>query len=169
MVEITNVNISDAPAILEIYKPYIEKTAITFECTVPTFSEFTERVGEISASHPYIVAKENGKVLGYAYLSPLKSREAYRRSAETSIYISENSRGAGLGKMLYAELERRAKDCGITNLYACIAFTDSPDETLDNKSVGFHEKMGYTLAGKFHACGEKFGRLYDIVWMEKII
>lgn len=169
MIEITSVKLSDAPDILEIYRPYIEKTAITFECTVPTFSEFTERVGEISASHPYIVAKENGKVLGYAYLSPLKSREAYSRSAETSIYISENSRGAGLGKMLYAELERRAKDCGITNLYACIAFTDSPDETLDNKSVGFHEKMGYTLAGKFHACGEKFGRLYDIVWMEKII
>lgn len=169
MVEITNVNISDAPAILEIYKPYIEKTAITFECTVPTLAEFTERVGTISASRPYIAAKENGKILGYAYLSPLKSREAYRHSAETSIYIRENSRGAGLGKMLYAELERKAKDCGITNLYACIAFTDFPDETLDNKSVGFHEKMGYTTVGKFHACGEKFGRLYDIVWMEKII
>lgn len=169
MIEITSVKLSDAPDILEIYRPYIEKTAITFECTVPTLAEFTERVGTISASRPYIAAKENGKILGYAYLSPLKSREAYRHSAETSVYIRENSRGAGLGKMLYAELERKAKDCGITNLYACIAFTGFPDETLDNKSVGFHEKMGYTTVGKFHACGEKFGRLYDIVWMEKII
>lgn len=58
---------------------------------------------------------------------------------------------------------------GVRNAYACIASTDKDDEYLNHDSIRFHEKQGYTLAGTFHKCAEKFGRDYDMVWMEKII
>jgi phosphinothricin acetyltransferase len=59
---------------------------------------------------------------------------------------------------------------GITNLYACIGVpADEADEYLDNNSMDFHMHMGYSLAGRFYKCGYKFGRWYDMVWLEKII
>ena len=58
---------------------------------------------------------------------------------------------------------------GILNLYACIAYSEDEDEYLTHNSVEFHRHMGIELVGKFHKCGCKFGRWYDMVYMEKII
>ena len=75
----------------------------------------------------------------------------------------------GLGRKLYEELEARLKEMGLLNLYACIGYAEVEDEYLTNASVAFHEKMGYKLNGHFTKCGYKFGRWYDMVWMEKMI
>ena len=57
---------------------------------------------------------------------------------------------------------------GILNIYACIAVCNEADEYLNNNSWEFHEHMGFSLAGRFHSCGKKFGNTYDMIWMEKI-
>ena len=98
-----------------------------------------------------------------------KDRAAYERSAETSIYVDVNEKRHGTGTALYRELEKRLADMGVRNAYACIASTDKDDEYLNHDSIRFHEKLGYKLVGTFHKCAEKFGRDYDMVWMEKII
>ena len=77
----------DAEELLAIYKPYVEKTAITFEYTVPTLEEFRERIKKTLKKYPYIVVEKNRKIYGYAYTGEFKSRAAYGWSVETSIYV----------------------------------------------------------------------------------
>ena len=116
-----------------------------------------------------IVAEEDGRVMGYAYAGPFVGRAAYAWSCEMSIYLDHTSRNRGLGRALYEAMEARLAAMGILNLYACIGATEHEDEYLTNNSAGFHAHMGYTLAGTFRKCGYKFGRWYDMIWMEKII
>lgn len=166
---IRTAKISDAGALLAIYAPYVESTAITFEYDVPSLSEFSERIRHTLEKYPYLVAEEDGKILGYAYASPFKSRAAYQWAVETTIYLDREAKGKGIGRQLYAALENALQEMNILNACACIAHTEQEDEYLTNASMHFHEKMGYRLAAHFHQCGYKFGRWYDMIWMEKML
>ena len=75
----------------------------------------------------------------------------------------------GMGRALYEALADRLQAMGILNLYACIGYPQVEDEYLTRNSARFHEHLGFALVGTFHNCGYKFGRWYDMVWMEKII
>lgn len=159
----------DAPALLDIYRPYVEHTAITFEYDVPSTKEFASRILRTLQRYPFLIALCGGIAVGYAYASPFKERAAYDWAVETSIYIRKDYSGRGYGKALYDILERLLKAQNILNLNACIAYTAHTDEYLDNHSADFHAHLGYHPVGTFHECGYKFGRWYDIVWMEKMI
>lgn len=166
---IREVSLMDAPELVEVYRPYVEKTAITFEYEVPSVEEFTDRIKNISAKYPYLVVEQDGRIIGYAYTSAFHVRKAYEWSAEMSIYLSDRCKGLGLGRRLYEILEDISYKQGITNLYACIGAPEKEDEYLTNNSINFHDHMGYKLIGRFTRCGYKFSRWYDMVWMEKII
>ena len=161
--------LSDAPALLEIYAPYVENTAITFEYDAPSLAEFRLRMEKTLQKYPYLVLEEEGEILGYAYASPFKERAAYGWAVETSIYLKKNVQGKGYGKALLLRLEEILCAMHILNVNACIAYTEKEDEFLTNASMRFHEKMGYSMAGHFHRCGYKFGRWYDMIWMEKML
>ncbi len=161
--------LEDAEKILAIYAPYVTKTAITFEYEVPDIEEFRSRIRETLKKYPYIVAESDGEILGYAYTGPFKNRAAYGWAVETSIYIKEDKKKTGIGKMLYKALEDISRAQNILNMNACIGYPETEDEYLTRFSVLFHEHMGYTMVGQFHQCGYKFGKWYHMVWMEKII
>ena len=166
---IRTARLSDAPVLLKIYAPYVEKTAITFECTVPDIEEFAARMRATLRRYPYLVAERGGEIVGYAYAGPFGSRAAYDWAVETSIYVDMEQKRGGIGRRLYEELENILKQQGILNVNACIAYPQAEDEYLTKDSVLFHEKLGYTMVGTFHQCGYKFHRWYDMVWMEKFI
>ena len=166
---IEEVRACDAQAILDIYAPYVSDTAISFEYDVPTLQEFTDRINNISAKYPYIKAVDNGRIVGYAYATNFKSREAYNWSVETTIYISKEERGRGIGKALYEELEKQLQAMGILNMNACIAAPSKQTEYLTDDSILFHTHMGFTEVGRFHDSGFKFGEWFDMIWMEKMI
>lgn len=166
---IERVTEQDGLELLEIYGPYVQETAISFEYQVPTEEEFRQRIRSISAKYPYIKAVENGRILGYAYAGAFKQRSAYDWAVETTIYVRKDCRKLGVGRLLYEKLEQSLKQMGICNLNACIACTEKPDAHLNNDSMRFHEKMGYTPVGIFHRCGYKFDSWYDMIWMEKLI
>ena len=86
-----------------------------------------------------------------------------------SVYVKRDARRMGIGKMLYAAMEEILRMQRITNAEACIAMPNEPDEHLTLDSVRFHERMGYRMVGEFRQCGFKFGRWYNMVWMEKLI
>ena len=90
-------------------------------------------------------------------------------AAELTIYLDHDARHGGLGRTLYEALADRLKGMGVLNLYARIGYPQKEDEYLTKNSAQFHAHLGFTLAGTFHNCGYKFGRWYDMVWMEKII
>lgn len=159
----------DAAGLLEIYRPYVEHTAITFEYDVPTIEEFAKRITHTLKQYPYLVAEMDGRMIGYAYVSPFKERAAYDWAVETSIYVQKEAKRQGIGRRLYDRLEQLLQQQGILNVNACIAYPQAEDEYLTKDSVHFHEKLGYEMVGTFHQCGYKFGRWYDMVWMEKMI
>ena len=159
----------DAKALLALYAPYVEQTAITFEYEVPSVEEFRERIKHTLERYPYLVAEMDGTPVGYAYVSPFKERAAYDWAVETSIYVGMEYKRLGIGRKLYDELERILKQQGILNVNACIAYPREEDEHLTMDSVHFHERLGYRMVGCFHDCGYKFDRWYDMVWMEKMI
>ena len=159
----------DAEKILAIYSYYVKNTAISFEHDVPSLEEFQGRIVRTLERYPYLVLEEKGVVLGYAYAGVFKNRAAYDHCCEVSIYVERHAKGRGYGRMLYEALETALKKAGILNLYACIADPVTEDEYLTRNSEHFHSHLCYTKVGRFHNCGYKFNRWYNMIWMEKII
>lgn len=160
---------SDAEKLLEVYAPYVEKTAVTYEYTVPSTEEFAGRIEKTLKKYPYLVALRSDEILGYAYAGEFISRAASDWSQEMSIYLKDSTKGLGIGRALYTTLEKIAKLQNVHNLNAAIAYPEQEDEYLTLNSVQFHSHMGYKIVAKFNKCGYKFGRWYSLVWMEKII
>ena len=166
-VTIRTARLEDAERLAQIYAPYVRDTAITFEYEAPDAEEFRARMEHVLQKYPYLVAEDDGMIVGYAYLTEFHPRAAYGWCAETAIYVDRKMRGGGVGGALYRALEDIAGLMGIINLNACIGYPPVEDEYLTRNSVEFHEHMGYSWVGQFHQCGYKFGRWYDMIWMEK--
>ena len=153
-------NPSDAATLLAIYAPYVENTAITFEYEVPTIEDFTNRIEKTLGKYPYLVAEEDGVVVGYAYASTYYARAAYDWAVELSIYVSLDSRGQGVGTKLYDALEYLLDQMGYVHFLACISLPNEASLTL-------HRKRGYQQVAHFPKIGYKFNRWHDIVWLQK--
>lgn len=149
---------SDSAALLEIYRPYVEKTAITFETAVPSEAEFRNRIIEISAQFPYLVWEEKGRILGYAYAHPFHERAAYRWTVESSVYVSENARHRGIGSVLYQALFVLLKAQNVETVCAVVTLPNDP-------SIAFHQRMDFTLAGKLPDVGFKLGNWYGAAYL----
>ena len=167
--QIRKARIDDASRLLEIYRYYVENTAISFEYVVPSEGEFASRIAKTMEKYPYIVLEEEGRIQGYAYAGPFVGRAAYDHSCEVTIYLDHKSRGKGYGRKLYELLESELQDMGMLNLYACIGDPVTEDEYLTKNSEQFHQHLGFLKVGEFHKCGYKFGRWYNMIWMEKMI
>lgn len=152
----------DAAAILDVYRPFITDTAISFEYTVPSIAEFAERIRGIAAEYPYLVYEREGRIEGYAYAHRYLERAAYQWDVEVTVYLSDAVRGSGIGAKLYTAMEKLLQLQGIINLYACITASNQA-------SINFHAKTGYKMVGTFHKAGFKLGEWQDVVWMEKAI
>lgn len=159
----------DAEELLAIYAPYVENTAITFEYTVPSVAEFRQRIENTLNNYPYLVAVSQGEIVGYAYAGEFKAREAYAYSVETSVYVKQGMTRGGIGRELYMVLEKALKAQNIINVNACITCPEVEDAYANKNSKRFHEHMGYRFVGEFRKCGYKFGRWYNVAWMEKYI
>ena len=169
MIKIRCAQKEDMQDLVNIYSYYVDNTAITFEYDVPSVEEFTSRYLNVIKKYPYIVSLIDNEIVGYAYVSPFKSRAAYDWSVETSIYCHKDYQKQGVGKALYTALENILKEQGILNMNACISYPIVEDQYLTKNSVEYHQHLGYQIVGEFHKCGYKFNTWYDMVWMEKMI
>lgn len=166
---IRTATLEDAKEILKIYALYVKKTAVTFEYDVPALAQFQARIKSTLEKYPYIIAERNGELFGYAYTGAFVRRAAYDWAAEVTIYLKEDKRKMGLGRKLYHAIEEISKAQNILNLNACISCPERENEYLTKNSLQFHAHLGYSMVGEFHKCGYKFGRWYNMVWMEKMI
>ncbi|HEL1711202.1 N-acetyltransferase family protein [Streptococcus suis] len=160
MIDIRSARIGDAADLVAIYAPYVEKTAITFETEVPTVEAFASRIEKTLEKFPYLVAVEEGKIVGYAYASTYYARAAYDWTVEFSVYVQKEARGKGIGNLLYTALEEELTARGFKNFLACIALPNPA-------SIALHEKKGYQQVAHFKKVGYKFGTWHDIVWLQK--
>lgn len=150
----------DAPALLNLYTPYIRDTAITFEYEVPSVPEFAGRIETVLQTHPWLVCEADGAAAGYAYAAPFRPRAAFRWDAETSVYLAPAFQRRGVASALYRCLEAILTEQGCRNAYALITHPHPASE-------GFHRSMGYRPLCVYRGAGCKFGRWYDLAVLEK--
>jgi phosphinothricin acetyltransferase len=154
----------DVETITAIYAHHVLHGTGTFETEPPSLADMAARRADVLGKNlPYLVAEENGEVLGFAYCNWFKPRPAYRFSAEDSIYMSESARGKGLGAKLLAALSQAAEAAGVRKLIAVIG------DSANAGSVGVHCSQGFTHVGVLKDCGWKFGEWRDVVLMEKVL
>lgn len=152
----------DVAEVLEIYGSYVQNTAITFEYEVPSLESFSERVHHYTEQYPWIVAKERGKIVGYAYASVYRSREAYQWGCELSIYLRSEVQGMDLGRTLYSALMDLLTLQGYYTVYGVI--------TLPNPaSLALHKQLGFSVDGIQENCGFKLGSWHNTAIMSKAL
>lgn len=150
----------DGAEILNIYRPYIENTVISFEIISPTLEEFEQRIEDTIDMFPYLVYEEDGKIIGFAYAGKHGVRQSYLYSVTVSVYIHENHHGKGIGKELYNTLFEILTEQGYYTAFSAV--------TAENtKSVKFHESFGFEQAGYFKKAGYKLKKWLDLVWLQK--
>src|SRR5579875_4163677 len=154
--------IADAAACAAIYAPYVEGTAVTFESVPPTPEEMAGRIAAALATHAWLVLVDDGRVVGYDYGGPHKSRAAYRWSCEVSVYLEPGRRRTGAGRALYEALFARLEQRGYRMLVAGM--------TLPNEaSAGLHRAFGFEPVGVWRKIGWKLGAWHDVAWMQRPI
>jgi L-amino acid N-acyltransferase YncA len=160
MVTFRPVRVTDAESILRIYSYFINKGPVTFEIVPPTAEEFALRIATISAKYPFIVIEENNNIIGYTYASAHRERIAYQWTVETSIYLSVDSQGKGLGKALYMTLIHELKNRNFTTAYALIGLPHPG-------SIALHSSCGFAHFALHEKAGYKLGAWHDVLWMKK--
>jgi phosphinothricin acetyltransferase len=151
---------NDIVAMHEVYSPIVESSPISLELEPPSIIELSDRVKKYQSKWAWIIYEQEGKLLGYAYGAPHRERAAYQWTVETSVYVSSEARGQGVGTALYSTLLTRLTELGYCNALAIIVL---PNEA----SVAAHARAGFKEVGVFPAVGRKFGRWYDVGWYYK--
>jgi L-amino acid N-acyltransferase YncA len=146
---------ADASACALIYRPYVTDTAITFESVPPSPAEMSARIAAATATHAWLVAEVDGKVVGYAYGHPFAARDAYRWSCEVSIYLEMGRRRTGAGRALYEALLARLVERGFR---VAVAKMTMPNDA----SLGLHAAMGFSEVGVHRRIGFKGGAWHDV-------
>jgi phosphinothricin acetyltransferase len=155
---------ADLPAITAIYAHHVQTGLASFETDAPTLAEMTQRYTAITgAGYPYLVAVQEGAVLGYAYANYYRTRPAYRFTVEDSIYVAPETVGRGIGRALLARLVADCEQRGHRQMLAVIG------DSANTASIALHRACGFTLKCTLDAVGFKFGRWVDSVIMQRTL
>jgi L-amino acid N-acyltransferase YncA len=140
----------------------VTETAISFELEPPSAAEMAERIAAALRTHAWVVLEDDGRVVGYAYGIPFRSREAYRWSCEVSVYLERGRPRTGGGRALYGALLSRLTQRGFRTAVAGM--------TLPNDaSVGLHRAMGFEPVGTYRRIGFKHGAWHDVAWVQRML
>jgi phosphinothricin acetyltransferase len=146
---------TDAVAIQAIYAPMVKDTAVSFELEPPTVEEVAQRIESTLAGYPYLVAERDCQVLGYAYASQHRAREAYGWSVDVTVYVDPLHHRSGTGKALYERLLPLLESQGFHAAYAGIALPNVASQAL-------HEAFGFQHIGTYLEVGFKHGKWHDV-------
>ena len=155
---------ADLPAITAIYAHHVLHGTGTFELEAPDEAEMARRHADVTGKGlPWLVAEDQGTVLGYAYANHFRPRRAYRFCLEDSIYLAPAAQGRGVGRLLLAELMARCEALGARQMLAVIG------DAANAGSIGVHRTLGFEHTGVLKASGWKFGRWLDVILMQKAL
>lgn len=154
---------ADAAEIAAIYAHHVANGVATFELAPPDAAEIARRIAKVrNAGHPWLVARDDGALLGYAYAAPFHARPAYAFTCEDSIYLARDRLGQGVGTALLGALLVAAEAAGFRQMIALIA----GDEAA---SLALHRRYGFVEAGRMRAVGRKHGRWLDVITMQRAL
>ncbi|MCF6188929.1 MAG: N-acetyltransferase family protein [Cocleimonas sp.] len=151
----------DIQDICEIYNYYVENTAISFEENRVSINEMEQRILNQSIDYPWLVYELDGKVVAFAYANKWKARSAYRFTLESTIYLSSEYQGKGIGTKLYQKLFDELATRSIRSIMAVIALPNTG-------SIALHEKMGFEKVAHFKEVGYKYEQWIDVGYWQKM-
>lgn len=157
--DIRLVRLSDAAQILEIYGPIVTDTATSFETKVPSEDEFQERIRAYSSTAPWLVAELDNQIIGYAYATAHRSRQAYQWNQEVTVYVHQKYRRFGVAKKLYLLLLDMLRSMNYEKAIAVITLPNEP-------SIAFHQNLGFQHIGDMSNIGFKHGQWYNTSWWD---
>lgn len=153
--------LKDLPRLTGIYNYYIKTTAFTFdiepysvETRTPWFRAFDGQRRQC------LVAETDQGVAGYSCSGEFKSKAAYSTSVEVSIYVAPEEHRRGIASVLYRHLFQAIVPHGVHCAYAGITLPNEP-------SIALHSSFGFEQVAHFNEVGFKFGRYWDVIWMER--
>ncbi|MFZ0088821.1 MAG: N-acetyltransferase family protein [Solirubrobacteraceae bacterium] len=152
----------DAAACAAIYAPSVSRGVASLEERAPEPAEFAERIRIVSRHHPWLVAENDGTIVGYAYASRHHDRASYRWSADVTVYITADHHRRGVGRALYGALLPLITRQGFYE--ACAGITLPNDA-----SVGLHESLGFVPVGVYRNIAFKLGHWYGVGWWQKTL
>ena len=158
---------ADAEAIRQIYNAAVA-TPFTFDLRPRSLAEQEAWLAQRAGAYATIVAVEvasgggEGDVVGFASLSPYRDRPAYSTTVEDSVYVREDQRGKGVGKLLLVELMGLAEGHGFHAVMARIVGQNEP-------SIALHRAVGFDHVGIEREVGRKFRRWLDVVELQLLI
>jgi L-amino acid N-acyltransferase len=152
----------DCAAISAIYNHYVEHDTCTYQTEPESLAERLAWFDKHGPRHPVFVAEAEGRVVGWASLSPYNLRHGYRMTVEDSVYLDPGWRGRGLGTVLLRHLVGAAVACGHHTIIAAISAEQGP-------SVALHQKLGFVTSGRLTQVGHKFGTWLDVVYMQLVL
>jgi L-amino acid N-acyltransferase YncA len=159
--EIRSATPEDAEVIAAIYGHYVRTTTSNFEFYPPDPAEIARRMEDVRRnSLPYLVAEQDGQVIGYAYATQFRPRPAYRFAVEHSLYVDKDWVGRGTGSQLLKALMDRCREAGVTQMIAGIG-GENP------ASVALHAANGFQLVGVLRNVSFKFERWLDLTLMQR--
>jgi L-amino acid N-acyltransferase YncA len=162
-VQIRTVFLDDAERIAAIYARHVRHGTATFDTVPMPVEAMAAKIGALLArGYPWLVAEEDGLVVGYAYAAPFRDRPAYAATVEDSIYLDPDWTGRGIGKALLIALIDASAAAGFRQMIG-IAGGGEP------ASVALHLACGFSHAGRMVAVGRKFGRWLDTVYMQRAL
>ena len=154
---------ADADAMLKIYTPYVACTRASWEYEPPSADAFAARVlGHLADGFPWLLAEEEGAVLGYAYAGRLGERRGYDWDAETAVYLSAAAHRRRIGTALYTALLALLRAQGYVNCYALVTNPNPPSEA-------FHRRMGFAVAAHLPGAGYKQGQWVGLFYFHKAL
>jgi L-amino acid N-acyltransferase YncA len=152
----------DAGACAAVYAPYVTDTVVTFESEPPSAADMAERIAAAQRTHAWLVLEDDGRVVGYAYGGPYRSREAWRWSCETSVYLETGRRRGGGGRALYTALLDRLAARGYRTAIGVMTLPNDASE-------GLHRAMGFAAVGVHPRIGWKFGAWHDVAFAQRAL
>jgi L-amino acid N-acyltransferase YncA len=152
----------DAEAMRTIYNAEVVGTTVTFDMVARTREDQLAWLAEHRGAHPAIVAVAAGVVVGFASVSPYRSRPAYSTTVEDSVYVGSEHRGQGTGRLLLADLMTVAASHGFHAVMARIVGGHAA-------SIALHKSCGFELVGVEREVGRKFGRWLDVALMQRLL
>lgn len=153
---------SDVSSVVEIFNHYVKHETCTFQLQTLSHQQMADKVNDVLHDYPFLVIEQDAQVVGFAYGSRWRQKQAYDRSVEVSIYIKHQLKSKGMGQLLYSALIQELKKRGFHLAVACL--------TLPNpKSIALHERLGFHRVGVFTEAGKKFGQWHDVgFWQKKL-
>ena len=160
--EIRDAKLEDGKQVADVYNYYITQTHHTFETEPLEAEEMQRRIANVTEKYPFLVAEEDSEIVGYAYATQFKLRQAYEYASEVSIYVRNAAKQKGIGTQLYVQL---FDELSTTDIHAVVAGISLPNDA----SVRFHERLGFEKVAHFKEVGYKLGRWIDVGYWEKIL